>query len=732
LILGQGGANTPANPAAPGHYWAPQALALYNDRTDDRRKDARVAIQWHPSDAVMVTLDDNYSDDHILTYRSEYSTWFNQGELYNVHADGNGTITNFQFGPAPTDFDADFDGSYIKNNTVGINIKWDVNDHLTATFDADQSSSHLNPSGEISNFDVDIGYGPSYNVNQPTFAVGQAAGFPNSYTGGLVVPGGTNNLPFPSGFGPNNNVANVGGLNPLILGSHVLPIQQQINTDIINQAKVDVLWHTDNTKVDLGLQFTEDTRTGYDNDSFTNNAWQLWSGYGSPSLNTNGQALPASLFKDAGVINTSNFFPGFNNSGQLPGILEFNPYTVYNYLTSLGAAGANPNAVAPVPPNCTAGALGCFAPYTGGAEPLGLNPNSINEIQEKTYAPFVTLQQKLNLGTMPLLVNFGVRYDRTDVLTSGIGRLPTTLTVQAADHTAFLIDYTPTQLQTTTNHYAYVLPSLDLNLNVTDELKVRFDASRTETKPPLNEITPTLNVGGRVGALTATGNNPGLLPYLSDNFDLGAEWYYGRNEYLAVDAFYKHVTQFPEQLTVQKAINNVQDPTTGTTAVWSDTTFVNAPIANVDGIEVGFQKMLPFDFGFQINGTLVHTGQNFNRYNTATQFYIPGVANSANFVGFYQAHGFEARLAVNWTASQLQSGGQEQEGGAYGFEPVYTTPFTEVDFSTTYDITDNVSVFLKALNLTAAEIVEHGRFNNQTLNVQDIGRTFTIGVRAKL
>jgi TonB-dependent receptor len=253
------------------------------------------------------------------------------------------------------------------------------------------------------------------------------------------------------------------------------------------------------------------------------------------------------------------------------------------------------------------------------------------------------------------------------------------------------------------------------------------------TRPPLNEITPTLsNVGGRVGALSAQGNNPGLLPYLADNFDLGAEWYYGQNEYLSIDGFFKHVTQFPEQITQNVAINNAQDPTTGTTAVWAETSFVNAPSANVDGAEIGWQHMLPLNFGFQVNGTLVHTNEPYNRYNLNTQFYLPGLANSANFVAFYQNYGFQARVAVNWTAEQLISTTQEQNGGAFGNEPTFTRAFTEVDFSTSYDINDHVSVFFKALNLTDSAVVEHGRFDNQILNVQDIGRVFTMGVRAKL
>src|SRR5205085_10180336 len=132
--------------------------------------------------------------------------------------------------------------------------------------------------------------------------------------------------------------------------------------------------------------------------------------------------------------------------------------------------------------------------------------------------------------------------------------------------------------------------------------KVRFDASRTLTRPPLNEITPTLSVtSARVGALGLSGNNPELNPYVANNFDLGAEWYYGQNEYLSLDTFFKHVSQFPEQQTVNVNINDVQDPTTGKTAVWAKTTFVNAPSANVYGVEIAWQQMLGYGFGYQVN-----------------------------------------------------------------------------------------------------------------------------------
>jgi iron complex outermembrane recepter protein len=142
--------------------------------------------------------------------------------------------------------------------------------------------------------------------------------------------------------------------------------------------------------------------------------------------------------------------------------------------------------------------------------------------------------------------------------------------------------------------------------------------------------------------------------------------------------------------------------------------------------------MLAFGFGFQINGTYVHSNANFDPYKlVSNQFAVPGIGNSANLIAFYQNYGFQARLAVQWQAEQLLQIGQEQNGGAFPNEPTYLEANTEVDFSTQYDVNSHLNVFFEALNLTDNVYHTRGRFKNETLNVVDYGRSFTMGVRAK-
>src|SRR5262249_51242918 len=139
----------------------------------------------------------------------------------------------------------------------------------------------------------------------------------------------------------------------------------------------------------------------------------------------------------------------------------------------------------------------------------------------------------------------GLRYEKTIVHIAGLSSPLLSLGLQPGDVTAYAFNLGPPTVTTATNSFGYFLPSVDLNLLISPNLKVRFDYSRTESPANNGQLIPNTTYNGRVNALGATGNNPQLLPYLSQNFDLGAEWYYGSNDYVSVDGFYKHVTQFP-------------------------------------------------------------------------------------------------------------------------------------------------------------------------------------------
>jgi TonB-dependent receptor len=699
----------PGQNAANLKSWFIQDYGIYQEQDQERRLNGRLALQWAPSDKIVVTVDDNYSRDQLTQTQYGYSVWFNGGSLANVTRDSNGTVTNFQQTNSPTDFQSQINGKVVENNNTGINLKWDVLPKLQIEADADHAQSWLNPGGQLTSLDMDVGYGPS------------ATGGTNGATIGVMTNGSTG-LPVVTGYGPNSNASLF--INNGLIGSHVFPESSQQNFDTVNQMKLEGTWTEDKIRIKAGVQYNTDHESLREYDSFANNDWQAYSGYGPASNNPGGVALPQSWF--TGSFSTSNFINGF--SGALPpNVLKFNALQVVNYLQSLGNPQTNKN---------IAGFNYGGVPAYNGMYAMIENAGSHQDVVEDTLAAYLTANAQTEIGGRPLQINLGLREEDTRLKSYGIGQLPTSLAVQSSDHTAFIVGYGPQSIVETGNNYMYLLPNLDLNFSAFDDLAIRFDASRTLTRPELSYLSPVLNVGQgqRVGALVATGGNPQLNPYTSDNVDLSAEWYYLPNSYFSVDGFVKNVSNFIVGGANKQSINGVVDPTTGTAGQFTVSTNVNGPTAKVYGAEFAVQHVFwDTGWGLQANATIVGTNKPYDPSNTSiTGFAVTGLADSANLVGFYDKYGFQARVALNWRAEYLDHFGQQQNNSAFGAEPTFVNSTTQVDFSSSYDFTKQFSVYFEALNLNDATYSTHGRYSDQILDVIDYGRRFTLGFHAKL
>jgi TonB-dependent receptor len=685
--------------------WWQQQYGAEQSAVSDKRIDGRIAFQWRPSDRVLLTIDDNYSRQKLETSTYGFALWFGLNDLRSVDLDENGTVLDFVQSGTPFDLNGGITDQVLKTNQTGINLKYGLNDNLTLDMDASYAKSWQNPNGE--GFDGgDIGYG----------------GLLGCAMGVRVTGNSSSHFPEMSAFGPGCDEARA--LDPAVIGSHVLVRIHQANTDTIKQARFAVKWAQDALRLDAGTSYVEDNFTLQNQNTFANNFWQAWSGYGTPSGRTSGVVVPTNLYH--GTIGTSGFIPGFSGAGSLmPQLLVYNPRELYAYLQGLG----NPQTQ-----NIPGFNYGCCN-YTGSLD-TALDPGSVQDIEEKTWSVFLRGGFETKVGEMPFHFTAGVRDERTRVSSSGQGRVPTLLTQNPADPTLLTTTFSATQGITTNSNYSYLLPSLDMKLELTPDLHLRFDASRTLTRPAINFLTPVLNVGAlpRVGALTANGGNPTLKPYLSDNLDLALEWYYQQNSYAAVDLFVKDVTNFIVQGTQRQTINNVIDPTTGQPAVYTVSQRVNGPDARVDGVEAAWQHVFgDTGFGFNANVTIVNTNKPYDRNDISQSgFAVTGLADSANLVAFYDKRGFEARVAANWRDEYLLQFGQNQNNSAFGAEPTYVNPSLQIDLSTSYQFSGGLNVFFEVLNVTDETLSTHGRFDNQMLDVFNYGRRYALGARFRL
>jgi TonB-dependent receptor len=685
--------------------WFPQQYGATQTYTQDERVDGRISLQWAPASNVTVTLDNNYSRQRVLADSFGFGMWFNQTGLRNVKLDENGTSVDFTQANSQTDFVATTNLSVLETNLTGLNVAWDVSDNFRVDADAAYSKSWLNPGGQVSSENGDVGYGFGLMPNLGFRVTGDSrSSFPEMYNYGV--------------FGNQARWADTS-----VIGSHVTVRTAQQNTDEIKQARLSGTWEQEGFRLQIGGHYLEDRFRFKTSNTFANNFWQAYSGYGPASGGSGGVPIPPSLFTAA--VDTGDFIPNF--SGALPPVLlQYDARDYQIYLESLG----NPQQRNIPGFNYSAATVGTTFP---GSFDLMLDNASLRDIRERNLAAFVRAGFELELAGMPFHFNAGLRHETTRVNSAGRGALPISMVRSTSDPTLLTVTLGPPQDVSTKSSYSNLLPSFDMKLELTEKLHLRVDASRTLTRPALNLLTPVLNVGlnQRINALTATGGAPTLRPYLADNYDAALEWYYGRNSYAAANVFVKHVTNFIVGGTQRQTINGIVDPTTGQLAQFAVTQQVNGPEATVHGLELAWQHVFgDSGFGFNANATLVDTNRPYDPSDISQSgFAITGLANSANLVAFYDKNRFEARVAINYREEYLRQFGQNQNTGSFGSEPTFENPNLQVDFSTSYQLTEGLNVFFEGTNIFNETQSTHGRFDNQLLDVFAYGRRFTAGAR---
>ena len=134
--------------------------------------------------------------------------------------------------------------------------------------------------------------------------------------------------------------------------------------------------------------------------------------------------------------------------------------------------------------------------------------------------------------------NLGVRYVQTkeDIVTNvGVSaQTPGAITTSAFG------PYLPTQ---TKNTYDDFLPSGNIRFSLTEDMLLRFAASRTMTRADYSALAGPISLtfqpeapGVAVGA--GTGSNPNLRPVTSNNLDVSWEYYFAPRSLVSASLFY--------------------------------------------------------------------------------------------------------------------------------------------------------------------------------------------------
>lgn len=430
-------------------------------------------------------------------------------------------------------------------------------------------------------------------------------------------------------------------------------------------------------------------------------------------------------------------------------IINFRPFTANNYFSGL---------------------IDTFYTYDGDAyvdyladqgvpivTSLQNNRYTINEDIISGYAD-VTIG--FDAGEIPVEMNIGMRYADTNIDVGAVQSFIADV-VPTSDLTLFSNVFGPATDIVEGGSYGNFLGNMDVAFDVREDMKVRFAAYESLTRPTMSQLSPatTFNEPRRQN-LTANGGNPALKPFTSTNFDAAFEWYYSENSVFAVSAFHKDIDDIIVSLggneTFVLANRNAADgfrcagtspscaapgdidpanpgfdviantaELNGESEIYRVNRPQNGESAKVKGIEVALTHVLDNGFGISANATFVDSNVVLDP-TSATNFSLEGVGDSQNVVLFYENERLQARVAYNRREGFLRN----IDNGFNG-EPINTETFGQFDASASYNVTDQYTVFVEGINLTGEELRQTGRFPNQIYSIEDNGSRFAVGVRGK-
>lgn len=710
--------------AIAAHFF-PKDMNYGFQNIERERTNAQVTLQWAATDDLTLSLDYTATNAVTGTNTFGWGIWNNfAGNINAYQLDANGTAVYANISGDDGSFTASRDTTEVDSQSIGFNLEWHVNDSLSLELDYHDSSSETDNG-------ADQGLGNSAQV-----ILGSSDLEYKIYD-------------FTEGDIPKYSVLWNNGTNLLGAGeidSNFSQFLQNKGKTDIQQLRVDGQWLPDFdlalSTVSFGLTLTEQSMTATD-------AWSgLVGGPGfSPSYVT---TFPDSMFT---LNQTSSFLDEFSGGGS-----ALSP----NYYYTFDIAEAIARQMAIIPD---------FVPDAY------LQTPTTSAVEEDTISLFVSTEWDFEVADFAVTLNAGVRYEQTTAKSPSQSRIAEQVNWVAPSEWITVFASGGDLLEVTNEgEYDLLLPSLDIKVDVTDDVVARFSYGKSIARAGLGFLLGGLDLTGspKIGARSGSRGNTALKPYQATNLDLSLEYYYDDASYMSLGLFKKDVADWIEGSVVdltfdglhdiylgprynaavaeieargEQATDNAiyaqmlanghgdadgvieADPNSDPLITWSISSPENVDERSVNGLEFAIQHLFgDSGFGASFNATLVDGDVEYNPYMLAAQQALPGISDSANLQGFYEKDGLSIRITYAWRDDYLIGQGQDQ-GTTFDSPPQFAETYGQWDFSVNYDIDEHFTVFFEGININNETERGYGRFEEQFLFARQYGPRYIAGAR---
>ena len=740
-------------------WYAPASYTMTSAENDRKRQGLTASLQWQSKDErITATLEHINSkaslewrehviasgDRGFLPYAPNGIQWFNgfdgNEQDYPLTVDGNGYLTSgvgiSNHPELPLQFRSRYNFNESTVDDTSLNIVFKPTDLLTIAVDY----QHINSEQIVHNNSLTSRINGNQTAEHAPFF--------------LDLRGDTPTIEY-----LNANTSNPPNVDPdtnpiLRLASGMQ--QEEHNEADSDSFKIDVEYKLDGTftAIKAGIYYSEKELTVRDTD------YEGWQALGTPwnaqaSYNASPQVVPE-LYDRISFADhyNGNTLIGANNSFLFPRM-----DLAENYAQTLREGCGTWSAVG----NAMDGSGGCAVPYEDLSDRVHSHfaPRHISSSKTERTEFYLRGDFDFDIDNSDMILrgNIGLRYVNYQLQSTGGINTPATANrgtdpsssvyqVMQNDYPSIFALASGESFSSTIDgaDYTTVLPSLNLNLAVTDDVIVRFGASKGLYYPSLIDSANKMNISldyeevllnpseGKDEAtnpvvdlrnieISANARNAFLEPEESINLDLTTEWYFADAGAVTVGLFHKKLSNI-----IRNETRSTEVEVDGNVYPVSAYGPANTGSGTIRGVEFAYSQfydMLPgiwSGLGLQLNYTYIDqndledpntnptrtlstTGagvpitDNRNSFRQFTGLPLQGYSDqNFNIVGMYEKDDISFRLAYTWRSAYLLTLRESEE-----FVPAYSKDQGIMDASFNYKINDNLKVTLQVNNVLGTE-----------------------------
>lgn len=406
-------------------------------------------------------------------------------------------------------------------------------------------------------------------------------------------------------------------------------------------------------------------------------------------------------------------------------------------------------------------------------------------LSEDTMAAYVMAEFQVSDTTSIIA---GIRWEDTELESSGFFSIENDDFQFLGDQTSNLDIAIP--MDTGMNAYDDLFPSIHLRYEPRDDILVRGSIWTSFTRPSFAEARAFAKIDGdielcepgtRVNNEPGTGNcddddggtgatpadlqnwelaqdnsiqigNPNLKPMTATNFDASIGWYASENLFLQAAVFYKDIDDFIiavngasmalNELPVPLPLSQVTQFTIPSDLVLDDVDLtVNGDSAKVYGAELTYSQFLDNGLFFHSNLTFLDSEAKLHPDIRVGTIALPDQASFvANVATGWENDQMSLRVIANYRDKILEAVGScganddpNDPTDCKTWADRYQADILNVDFKANFRVSDSISLYFDAINLTEEEDRRYFQGNAMTrgealYQLEKYGRSYQLGM----